>query len=67
MNRSIMNSQGVDPTTARFRFGHANGNQQDRMDDLYSRTNPRQNRLASEKVHSVVRRVPRGDVGENRT
>jgi hypothetical protein len=59
MNRSIMNAAGVDLTTARFRFGHANGDPQSRMDDLYSRTTPRQNRLASEKIHAVLRRHPR--------
>jgi hypothetical protein len=61
MNRSIMNAQGVDQTAARFRFGHANGDPQS-LDDLYSRSSPRQNRLASEKIHEVLRRVPRADL-----
>jgi hypothetical protein len=63
MNRSIMNAQGLDLTTARVRFGHADGDPQSRMDDLYSRTTPRQNRMASEKIHAVSRRVPRDDQG----
>jgi hypothetical protein len=56
MNRSIMNEVGVDPTTARARFGHA-GTRQEQMDDLYARTSDRQNRLASERIHTRVRRV----------
>jgi hypothetical protein len=60
MNRSIMNAQGVDLTTARFRFGHANGDPDNRMDNVYSRTNPRQNRQASEKIHAVVRPHSKG-------
>ena len=55
MNRTIMSETGVDQTTARKRFGHA-GSSQDRLDDLYARSTPRQNRVASEKIHSVVRR-----------
>ena len=59
MNRTIMNEVGVDPTTARGRFGHA-GTAEERLDDRYARSAPRQNRLASEKIHTVVRRVRSG-------
>ena len=62
MNRTIMNEVGVDQTTARKRFGHA-GDPEDRMDDLYARSTARQNRLASERIHTVVRRVPTGTSG----
>jgi hypothetical protein len=56
MNRSIMRSQAVDDTTARFRFGHAD----DEMEGIYARTSPAQIRQASERIHSQVRRVPKG-------
>jgi hypothetical protein len=56
MNRTIMNEVGVDQTTARKRFGHA-GSREDQLDDLYARSTARQNRLASERIHTVVRRV----------
>ena len=59
MNASIMEHQGVDGVTARFRRGHSVGQDDDRMAAVYIRTMPRQNRLASEKIHSVVRRQPR--------
>ena len=59
MNRSIMDAQGVDLTTARYRFGHSNGDPSNRMDATYSRTSPRQNRLTSEKIGAVLRRVPK--------
>jgi hypothetical protein len=66
MNRTIMNEVGVDQTTARMRFGHA-GDRDDRLDDLYARSTARQNRLASEKIHTVVRRVALGGTsGGNR-
>jgi hypothetical protein len=58
MNHSIMTATGVDQTTSRFRFGHADGNPQSRMDDWYSRTTVAQVREASEKVHSRLRMVP---------
>jgi hypothetical protein len=63
MNRSIMMSQGVDDTTARFRFGHSTNGEDphSQMDDLYARTSPRQIRQASEKIHAVVRRVPKAE------
>jgi integrase len=63
MNASIMDHEGVDAKTARFRRGHASGQSGDRMGDLYTRTTPRRNRMASEKIHAVLRRQPRA-VGE---
>ncbi len=59
MNASIMEHQGVDGVRARFRRGHSGGLDDDRMAAVYIRTMPRQNRLASEKIHSVLRRQPR--------
>lgn len=59
MNSSIMDHEGVDTKTARFRRGHASGQSGDRMGDLYTRTTPRRNRMASEKIHAVLRRQPR--------
>jgi hypothetical protein len=64
MNRTIMNEVGVDQTTARARFGHA-GDPSEQMDDRYARTHARQNRLASEGIHTVVRRVQKDASGEN--
>jgi hypothetical protein len=60
-----MDALGVDRKTAQFRRGHSDGQTGDRMGDLYSRTTPRQNRQASEKIHSVLRRQPLAAV-ENR-
>jgi hypothetical protein len=63
MNRSIMNKAGVDPTTARKRFGHA-GTREEQLDDLYSKTSPAQIREASERIHTIVRMAPREASGE---
>jgi hypothetical protein len=60
MNRSIMRSQRVDDTTARFRFGH----EDHEIDGIYARTSPAQIRQASEAIHAVVRRVPKDPAGE---
>jgi hypothetical protein len=49
---------GMAGVTARKRFGHA-GSREDQLTDRYARSAPRENRLASERVHTVVRRVPR--------
>jgi integrase len=61
MNASIMDHEGVDATTARFRRGHSSGDSDDRMDDVYTRSSARQNRLASEKIGAVLRRHPRAE------
>jgi Phage integrase family len=58
MNRTIMEEVGVSGVTARKRFGHA-GSREDQLTDRYARSAPRENRRASEAIHSVVRRVPR--------
>jgi hypothetical protein len=59
MNRTIMEEVGVPGVTARKRFGHA-GSREDQLTDRYARSAPRQNRLASERIHTVVRRVAVG-------
>jgi hypothetical protein len=46
-----IHGQEVDPNRAKLSFG-------------YSRTSPRQNRLASEKIGAVLRRVPLETTGE---
>jgi hypothetical protein len=58
MNRTIMEEVGVNGVTARKRFGHA-GSREDQLADRYARSAPRENRLASEAIHTFVRRVRR--------
>jgi hypothetical protein len=53
-----MEEVGVAGVTARKRFGHA-GSREDQLTDRYARSAPRENRLASERIHTVVRRVPK--------